>query len=120
MSTPACLSTKVVSLTLYPITNEATGDRTTQDVSGGRPKFFAEADRRSDRHTLMGHNELTQGHGANFVYTYIISRRDSARGPPPLSQAVLLPGINVNNNNLSYNSPRDVGRGLAPATRIIR
>jgi iron complex outermembrane receptor protein len=91
------------STTLYPITNEATGDRTSQDVSGGRLKLlFKLTDDLSV--TLMGHNELTQGHGANFVYTYI-TRGATLLGAPPLSQDVLLPGITVNNNNLSYNSP---------------
>jgi iron complex outermembrane recepter protein len=91
------------STTLYPITNEATGDKTTQDVSGGRLKLlFKLTDDLTV--TLMGHNELTQGHGANFVYTYITPGA-TLLGAPPLSQAVLLPGISVNNNNLSYNSP---------------
>ncbi|HEX4239815.1 MAG TPA: TonB-dependent receptor [Steroidobacteraceae bacterium] len=91
------------STTPYPVTNLATGDKTTQDISGARAKLLFKVTDDLDV-TLMAHNENTQGHGFNFVYSYITPGA-SLLGAPPLSQAVLLPGITPSPNNLVYSSP---------------
>ena len=90
--------------TPYPITNLATGDKTTQDVSGGRGKLRFNVTDDLDV-TLMVHSELTQGHGFNFVYTYITPGNDLLFTPGPFTQAKLLPGITPSCNNLAYASP---------------
>jgi iron complex outermembrane recepter protein len=91
------------STTPYPITNLATGDKTTQDVSGFRGKLlFKVTDDLSV--SLMTHYENTEGRGMNFVYTYITPGAPLL-GAPPLSQSVLLPGITPSMNNLNYSSP---------------
>jgi len=51
----------------------------------------------------MAHNELTQGHGMNFVYSYITP--GAFLLAPPLTQASLFTGVTIGPNNLSYNSP---------------
>ncbi|MGA2190780.1 MAG: TonB-dependent receptor, partial [Steroidobacteraceae bacterium] len=91
------------STTPYPITNLATGDKTTQDVSGARAKLLFKVTDDLDV-TLMAHNENTQGHGFNFVYSYVTPGADLL-GAPPLSQAVLFQGVKPGPDNLSYNSP---------------
>jgi iron complex outermembrane receptor protein len=91
------------STTPYPVTNLYTGDKTTQDVSGGRAKILFKVTDDLDV-TVMAHNELTTGHGFNFVYTYITPGADLL-GAPPLSQAILLPGITPSQRNLVYSSP---------------
>jgi iron complex outermembrane receptor protein len=100
----------------YPVTNLATGDKTTQDVSGARAKLLWEITDKLDV-TLMAHSELTQGKGFNFVYAYITPGHDllftippgapcpPACEPPFLKPAVLLPGITPSWNNLVYKSP---------------
>jgi len=70
------------STTLYPITNLATGDKTTQDVSGARVKLRWMITDDLDV-TLMAHSELTQGKGANFVYAYITPGNDLLFTPGP-------------------------------------
>ncbi len=92
--------------TPYPITNLATGDKTTQDVSGARVKFLFKVTEDLDVQ-LMAHDELTQGSGFNFVYTYITPGRCLLFTPCPpfLSQASLLPGITPGPDNLAYKSP---------------
>jgi iron complex outermembrane receptor protein len=97
------------STTPYPITNTALGEKTTQDVSGARLKLLFHVTDDFDI-TLMGHDELTQGKGFNFVYAYITPGNSILLGPAPgappfLSQAVLLPGIKPSWNNLDYASP---------------
>ncbi len=98
------------STTRYPITNLATGDKTTQDVAGGRGKLLFKVTDDLDV-TLMAHSELTQGHGFNFVYSYITPGHDllftapPAFEPPFLTPAILLPGITPSSNNLDYASP---------------
>ncbi len=89
--------------TPYPITNLYSGNKTTQDVSGARAKLLFKVTDDLDV-TVMAHNELTQGHGFNFVYSYITPGAPLL-GAPPLSQAVLLPGITPSPNNLVYSSP---------------
>ena len=91
------------STTPYPITNLASGDKTTTDVSGARGKLLFKVTDDLDV-TLMTHYENTEGRGFNFVYTYITPGAPLL-GAPPLSQAVLLPGITPSTNNLSYASP---------------
>ena len=91
------------STTPYPITNLNSGDKTTQDVSGGRAKVLFKVTDDLDV-TVMAHNELTTGHGFNCVYTYITPGA-TLLGAPPLSQAVLLPGITPSQTNLVYSSP---------------
>ena len=100
----------------YPVTNLATGDKTTQDVSGARAKLLWQITDDLDV-TLMAHSELTQGRGFNFVYAYITPGHDllftippgapcpPACEPPFLTPAVLLPGIKPSWNNLVYKSP---------------
>jgi iron complex outermembrane receptor protein len=100
----------------YPVTNLATGDKTTQDVSGARAKLRWEITDDLDV-TFMAHSELTQGKGFNFVYAYITPGHDllftippgapcpPACEPPFLTPAVLLPGITPSWNNLVYKSP---------------
>lgn len=90
--------------TEYPITNLATGDKTTQDVSGARLKLLFKLTDDLDVQ-LMAHDELTQGHGFNFVYTYITPGHDLLFTPGPFTQASLLPGITPGPNNLVYKSP---------------
>jgi len=90
--------------TQYPITNLATGDKTTQDVSGARLKFLFKVTDNLDVQ-LMAHDELTQGHGFNFVYSYITPGHDLLFTPGPFTQASLLPGITPGPNNLVYKSP---------------
>jgi iron complex outermembrane receptor protein len=90
--------------TRYPITNLATGDKTTQDVSGARLKFLFKVTDNLDVQ-LMAHDELTQGHGFNFVYSYITPGHDLLFTPGPFTQASLLPGITPGPNNLVYKSP---------------
>jgi iron complex outermembrane receptor protein len=91
------------STTPYPITNLATGDKTTQDVSGFRGKLlFKVTDDLSV--SLMTHYENTEGRGMNFVYTYITPGAPLL-GAPVLSQAILLPGITPSMTNLNYSSP---------------
>jgi iron complex outermembrane receptor protein len=92
------------STTEYPITNLATGDKTTQDVSGARLKLLFKLTDDLDVQ-LMAHDELTQGHGFNFVYTYITPGHDLLFTPGPFTQASLLPGITPGPNNLVYKSP---------------
>jgi iron complex outermembrane recepter protein len=89
--------------TPYPITNLFSGNKTTQDVAGARAKVLFKVTDDLDI-TVMAHNELTQGHGFNFVYSYITPGANLL-GAPPLSQAVLLPGITPSPNNLEYSSP---------------
>ena len=102
--------------TKYPITNLATGDKTTQDVSGARLKFLFKVTDNLDVQ-LMAHDELTQGHGFNFVYTYITPGHDLLFTPGPFTQASLLPGITPGPNNLVYKSP-ERSRPRAPRTAI--
>jgi iron complex outermembrane recepter protein len=90
--------------TPYPITNLAFGTKTTTDVSGVRAKLLFKVTDDLDV-TVMAHNELTQGHGFNFVYTYITPGNDLLFTPGPLTQAILLPGITPSANNLVYSSP---------------
>jgi iron complex outermembrane recepter protein len=94
------------STTPYPITNLATGDKTTQDVSGARVKVLFKVTDDLDV-TLMAHDELTEGSGFNFVYAYITPGNCLLFTPCPpfLSQAALLPGITPSWNNLAYKSP---------------
>jgi iron complex outermembrane receptor protein len=88
----------------YPITNLAAGNKTTQDVSGARLKLLFKVTDDLDVQ-LMAHDELTQGHGFNFVYTYITPGHDLLFTPGPFTQASLLPGITPGPNNLAYKSP---------------
>src|SRR3984957_17545250 len=90
------------STTPYPITNVAFGTKTTQDVSGARAKVLFKVTDDLDI-TVMAHNELTQGHGMNFVYSYITP--GAFLLAPPLTQASLFSGVTIGPNNLSYNSP---------------
>jgi iron complex outermembrane receptor protein len=90
--------------TKYPITNLATGNKTTQDVSGARLKLLFKVTDNLDVQ-LMAHDELTQGHGFNFVYSYITPGHDLLFTPGPFTQASLLPGITPGPNNLVYKSP---------------
>jgi iron complex outermembrane receptor protein len=92
------------STTSYPVTNLATGDKTTQDVSGARAKLLFKVTEDLDV-TLMARNELTQGRGFNFVYAYITPGHDLLFTPGPFTQASLLPGITPSWNNLAYKSP---------------
>ena len=90
--------------TQYPVTNLATGDKTTQDVAGSRIKLLFNVTDNLDL-TLMAHNENTEGKGFNFVYSYITPGNDLLFTPGPFTQALLLPGITPNRNNLVYSSP---------------
>jgi iron complex outermembrane recepter protein len=97
------------STTVYPITNIALDQKTTQDVSGARAKLLFHVTDDLDV-TFMAHDELTQGKGFNFVYSYITPGNSLLLGPNPnappfLSQAVLLPGIKPSFDNLVYASP---------------
>ena len=71
--------------TKYPITNLATGNKTTQDVSGARLKLLFKVTDNLDVQ-LMAHDELTQGHGFNFVYSYITPGHDLLFTPGPFKQ----------------------------------
>lgn len=94
----------------YPVTNLASGDKTTQDISGARVKLLWKVTDDLDV-TLMARSELTQGKGFNFVYAYITPGHDllftapPGAEPPFLTPAVLLPGITPSWNNLVYKSP---------------
>ena len=90
--------------TKYPITNLATGDKTTQDVAGSRIKLLFNVTDNLDI-TLMAHNENTEGTGANLVYNYITPGNDLLFTPGPFTQALLLPGYTPSWKNLVYASP---------------
>ena len=90
--------------TKYPITNLATGDKTTQDVAGSRIKLLFNVTDNLDI-TLMAHNENTEGKGANLVYNYITPGNDLLFTPGPFTQALLLPGYTPSWKNLVYSSP---------------
>lgn len=90
--------------TKYPITNQATGDKTTQDVAGSRIKLLFNVTDELDI-TLMAHNENTEGKGFNFVYNYITPGNDLLFTPGPFTQALLLPGYTPSWKNLVYASP---------------
>jgi iron complex outermembrane receptor protein len=90
--------------TKYPITNLATGDKTTQDVAGSRIKLLFNVTDNLDI-TLMAHNENTEGKGANLVYNYITPGNDLLFTPGPFTQALLLPGYTPSWKNLVYASP---------------
>lgn len=90
--------------TQYPITNLASGDKTTQDVAGSRIKLLFNVTDSLDV-TLMAHNENTEGKGFNFVYAYITPGNDLLFTPGPFTQALLLPNIKPSWNNLVYSSP---------------
>jgi iron complex outermembrane receptor protein len=92
------------STTQYPITNLNSGDKTTQDVYGGRAKLLFNVTDNLDV-TLMAHKEVTQGRGFNFVYAYITPGHDLLFTPGPFTQASLLPGYTPSWNNLVYASP---------------
>jgi iron complex outermembrane receptor protein len=92
------------STTQYPITNLASGDKTTQDVAGSRIKLRVNVTDSLDI-TLMAHNENTEGKGFNFVYSYITPGNDLLFTPGPFTQAVMLPGFTPSRNNLVYSSP---------------
>lgn len=84
----------------YPITNLASGDKTTQDIDGYRAKFKFLLNENFDM-TVMAHQAEDRSRGFNFVYVYV---------PPGASligssQAVALPGITPSWNNLNYKSP---------------
>jgi len=92
--------------TPYPITNLFTGQKTTQDVSGARVKILFKVTDNWDVQ-VMAHDELTEGTGFNFVYSYVSPGHCLLFTPCPpfLSQAALLPGITLSRNNLVYKSP---------------
>jgi len=90
--------------TRYPITNLATGDKTTQDVAGARIKLRFSVTDNLDV-TLMAHNENTEGRGANFVYAYITPGHDLLFTPGPFTQELMLPGYTPSWKNLVYSSP---------------
>jgi iron complex outermembrane receptor protein len=90
--------------TAYPITNLATGDKTTQDVAGARLKFRFEVTENLDV-TLMARSENTEGRGANLVYAYITPGHDLLFTPGPFTQALMLPGYTPSWKNLVYSSP---------------
>ena len=90
--------------TPYPLTNLATGDKTTQDVSGGRAKLLWKITDDLDV-TFMARSELTQGKGFNFAYAYITPGHDLLFTPGPFPQSLMLPGITPSWNNLVYKSP---------------
>jgi iron complex outermembrane receptor protein len=90
--------------TRYPVTNLATGDKTTQDVAGSRIKLLFNVTDNLDI-TLMAHNENTEGKGANLVYNYITPGNDLLFTPGPFTQALLLPGYTPSWKNLVYASP---------------
>jgi iron complex outermembrane recepter protein len=90
--------------TPYPLTNLATGDKTTQDVSGGRAKLLWKITDDLDV-TFMTRSELTQGKGFNFAYAYITPGHDLLFTPGPFPQSLMLPGITPSWNNLVYKSP---------------
>src|SRR5271170_4197571 len=92
--------------TPYPITNLFTGEKTTQDVTGARLKFLFKVTDNLDVQ-IMAHDELTEGTGFNFVYSYVTPGNCLLFTPCPpfLSQAALLPGITLSRNNLVYKSP---------------
>jgi iron complex outermembrane receptor protein len=90
--------------TPYPITNLATGDKTTQNVAGSRIKLLFQVTDNLDV-MLMAHNENTEGKGANFVYNYITPGNDLLFTPGPFTQQSLLPGYKPSWNNLVYASP---------------
>ena len=99
----------------YPITNIATGQKTTQRTNGVRAKLRFEASDDLDA-MLMAHFDEARSEGFNFVYTYVTPGASLLAGtanpnpfPPPvqpvLSQSTLLAGITPSWTNLSYNSP---------------
>ena len=90
--------------TQYPITNLASGDKTSQDVAGSRIKLLFNVTDNLDV-TLMAHNENTEGKGFNFTYAYITPGHDLLFTPGPFTQALMLPNITPSWNNLVYSSP---------------
>ena len=98
----------------YPITNNLTGEKTTQKTDGVRGKLLIKVSDDFDIR-LMGHYAEAKSQGSNFVYTYITPGASLLFGtgvngfPPPVqptvSQATLLPGITPSWTNLNYNSP---------------
>jgi iron complex outermembrane receptor protein len=99
----------------YPITNIASGKKTTQTTDGVRGKLLFKVNDDFDI-TLAGHAAQQKSEGFNFVYTYVTPGASLLAGtanpnpfPPPvqpiLSQATLLAGITPSNTNLQYNSP---------------
>jgi iron complex outermembrane receptor protein len=98
------------SFTPYPITNLRDGNKTTDDVYGGRGKLLLKITDDLSA-TLAFHDEYTRSRGSNFVYTYLTPGKDllftapPGHEPPFLTPAVLLPGITPSYGNLNYSSP---------------
>ena len=98
----------------YPITNIATGDKTSQKTSGFRGKLLFKVNDDFDIR-LMGHYAEAKSEGFNFVYTYLTPGASLLFGtgpnmfPPPVqstvSQSTLMAGITPSWSNLKYNSP---------------
>ncbi|HEY1726502.1 MAG TPA: TonB-dependent receptor plug domain-containing protein [Steroidobacteraceae bacterium] len=84
----------------YPITNLASGNQTTQDISGFRAKLkFLLSD--SFDLTVMAHQAEDRSTGFNFVYLYVPPGAVLIGSP----QSVALPGITPSWHNLDYKSP---------------
>lgn len=88
----------------FPITNTFYDTKTRQDDYGVRAKLLFKITDDIDL-TLAGRNARTRSEGYNFVYTYITPGATLLFPGSPLTQGRLLPGITLNNSNLSYDSP---------------
>lgn len=87
--------------TTYPIKNLMTGDHTTQGNVGMRAKLQYKPDALLTA-TLAGHVGDSVSYGDNFVYTHLTPGSTLLGVPAPfLTPAALLPGVNVNNNNIN-------------------
>jgi iron complex outermembrane recepter protein len=88
----------------FPITNEFYGTRADQRDYGVRAKLLWKINDAVEA-KLTYHYGTVQQHGFNFVYTHLQPGADLLFTPGPLTQALLLPGITPNWQNLDYNSP---------------
>jgi iron complex outermembrane receptor protein len=88
----------------FPITNEFYGTKADQRDYGVRAKLLWKINDAVEA-KLTYHYGTVQQHGFNFVYTHLQPGADLLFTPGPLTQALLLPGITPNWQNLDYNSP---------------
>jgi len=88
----------------FPITNVLSGKKSDQDAYGARMKLRFSPSEDLDV-TLMGHLAGVASRGGNLVYTYITPGSTLLFPGSPFTQALLEPGITVDQNNRSYASP---------------
>lgn len=88
----------------FPVNNIGTNYRSNQDVDGVRLKALYKATENFDI-MLTGHIQRIDTRGQNYVYTYVTPGSTLLFPGSPLTQAVLLKGITVGDDNQTVNSP---------------